>query len=373
MATIFLEPGGDADYGIALYDANAGASTQPVVATDFVHGGHIKSTKYAVNSSSSTGKKAILADAGGRFSFWIYLNALPSATCSIWDDLTTGYNASVFILRMTSAGILQLFNSNGSAQIGSNGATLATGQWYRISIAWVITSSTVNTLKVFVNGASSISTTNNTLANTTGTDALFGNVSGNSTLDLRTSDVYCDNSTALTDPGNIWVTAKRPFANGTTNGFTTQIGAGGSGYGTGHAPQVNERPLSTTNGWSMVGAGSAVTEEYSIEGSTVGDISLAGATLVDFMGWVDVKALVAETGSIILAGVSSSISVTTSASIFITIAGSSSYPAGGTDIGVITSTTVTTFSLYECGVVFAYVPGAVTTLHGSTLSMMGVG
>ena len=58
------------------------------------------------------------------------------------------------------------------------------------------------------------------------------------------------------DPGAILVTAKRPFTNGTTeDGFTTQIGASGSGYGSGHTPQVNERPLSQTNGWSVIGAG----------------------------------------------------------------------------------------------------------------------
>ncbi|WP_323162301.1 hypothetical protein, partial [Pseudomonas fluorescens] len=79
-----------------------------------------------------------------------------------------------------------------------------------------------------------------------------------------------DDSSALTDPGNIWVAAKRPNANGTTNGFTTQIGSGGSGYGSGHSPQVNERALSTTNGWSMVGAGAAVTEEYNIESKSTG-------------------------------------------------------------------------------------------------------
>src|SRR6185436_9856514 len=127
---------------------------------------------------------------------------------------------------------------------------------------------------------------------------------------LRSSDHYVDSSASLTDTGNIWVTAKRPNANGTTNGFTTQIGSGGSGYGTGHSPQVNERVLSTTNGWSMVGAGSAVTEEYNIESAAAGDIDISSANYVDVMGWVYASSLVNETASIIVNGVSSNISLT---------------------------------------------------------------
>ncbi len=66
-------------------------------------------------------------------------------------------------------------------------------------------------------------------------------------------DIYVDNGSDLSDPGNVHVTAKRPGSNGLSNGFATQIGSGGSGFGSGHAPQVNERPLSNTNGWSSVG------------------------------------------------------------------------------------------------------------------------
>lgn len=354
MATIFLEPGGDADFNNLLWPGLENTGTAVAVATDFVHGGHVKSLKYAHNGTSSVTATTFFADAGGRISHWFYWNTLPAATCTIFVVTKTGLGATVFRVRMTSAGIVQLWET--SNQIGSNGATLATGGWHRISVAYTITSTTVNSFKVYVDGTLSITATNVTITNTGSSDYVLGNASGDGTMDMRSSDHYIDNSSSLTDTGTIWVTAKRPFANGTTNGFTTQIGSGGSGYGSGHAPQVNERPLSTTNGWSMVGAGSAITEEYTIEGASVGDIDISAATLVDFMGWVDVKALAAETGKIIIAGASSNISVTTAAKVFTAIAGSTSYPSGGTDIGVITSTTLTTFSLYEGGVVFAYIP-----------------
>lgn len=368
MATKFLEPGGDADFAVAAttgFWTSVGASI--AVATDFVHGSHVKSIKYPTNATSYCSKASVLADAGSRTTDYLYFNALPNATATFIAARTSGDVNSVFRLRLTSGGVLQLFENTN--QIGSNGATLFTGQWYRISIAYTITSTTVNRFEVFVNAVSSISVTNATITST-GSDVFdIGNLSGNATIDFRSSDHYIDDSNSLTDTGDIWVTAKRPNANGTANNFSTQIGAGGSGYGTGHSPQVNERPLSNTNGWSIVAVG-ATTEEYNIENFATGDFNLAGATIIDYLGWVDTKALVGETGQIVVNGVTSNISITSTEKIFTKIAGSTAYPAGsGTDIGIITDATATTVSLYECGIIMAF-----TVSGGSqNLSLMGAG
>lgn len=367
MAVKFLEPGGDSTFDMTLWSASQ--QTNPTIATDFVHGGHIKSLKYAVNSGSSCDKDSICQDAGARFSFWVYLNALPAAVASVFDVLTSG-NGAIFVLRFTSAGVMQLFSSG--VQLGSNGGTVTTGSWHRISIAYTITSTTVYTFNAWLDGVASLNVSNTGTLSSTGSSKIFlGNISADTTLDMRSSDHYIDDSNALTDPGNIWVTAKRPNANGTTNGFTTQIGSGGSGYGTGHTPQINERPLSTTNGWSMIGAGSAITEEYTIESASTGDIDISGTTIVDYMGWAYAKALVGETASIIVGGSSSNISLTNANTMFTKVAGSSTYPAGGTDIGVITTTALTTVSLYEAGIAVGYIPAVATTTHNLTL--LGVG
>jgi len=368
MATIFLEPGGDSDFGVALW---AGVNTAPAVATDFVHGGHIKSIKYrAANADFVKTAVGSCVDAGGRFNCWIYLNVLNTAVATIIANDNSG-GTLLYRVRLSAANKLQVWNA--SAQMGTDGATVTSGVWHRIAFCWTVTSTTVNRFVVFLDGVQTISVTNGTLSATGTSLTSIGNESGESALDMRSSDHYLDNSSALTDPGNIWVTAKRPFSNGTTNGFTTQIGSGGSGYGTGHAPQVNERPLSTTNGWSMVGAGSAITEEYSIESQSAGDINITGSTIVDFMGWLDAKSLAGETASLILAGSTSNISLTSTITIFEKIAGSTTYPAGGTDIGIITTTALTTVSLYECGIAVAYIPAVSATLIGSNLMMMGMG
>jgi len=353
MAVTFLEPGGDADFGVGLWPTKQGS---PAAVSDFVHGGHRRSIGFPVNTQCLlVTPVGVVADAGGRFSAFFYLNALPAAAAKTIAGIGTSAGSRIAVLALTTGGVLTLTDAS-NVQIGTNGKTLSTGRWYRISMAWTITSTTVNRFEIFVDGASSISVTNGTLTRTASSVVIFGSVA-DTAQDLRVSDIYIDNSNALTDPGNIWVTAKRPFANGTTNGFTTQIGAGGgSGYGTGHAPQVNERPSNTANGWSVVGAGSAVTEEYTIEGKNVGDIDISSSTIVDYMGWVIASSVTAETASIIVGGVSSNISLSNANLPFSKMAGSSIYPAGGTDIGIVTSTTLTTVGLYEAGIIVAYIP-----------------
>lgn len=359
MATTFLEPGGDADFLLGTTNGfwqNFGLGA-PTLVTDFVHGTHAKSIKYAHGGGDIVrAKNGVVAQAGSRISLYVYIVTRPSLTSNVMVVEDSG-GAAVVRIRMTSAGVLQLWED--SVQIGTSGATLSTSQWYRLSLAYTITSASVNRFEMYVDGYSSISVTNATITNILPVNITVGNGNNNATFDFRSSDHYIDSSSSLTDTGNIWVTAKRPNANGTINGFTTQIGAGGSGYGTGHSPQVNERPLSTTNGWSMVGAGSAITEEYNIESKSTGDITIQSYdTIVDYAGWVSASSLVSETASIIVNNVSSNISLTSTQTLFTKVAGSTSYPANtGKDIGIITSTTVTTVSLYECGVLVAFIPG----------------
>lgn len=361
MAVTFLEPGGDADFLIGTTNGFwGGPSSSGVIATDFVHGSHKKSISFPANSSNVNYTiNNIISDSGGRISFYIYLVALPNSNTSIAVLLST--NSSCLSIALSSAGVL-FFTQGGlgtGTQVGSNGTIpLSTGIWYRISLAYTITSTVVNRFELFVNGSSCLSVTNGTLAFINTTRFLFGNNAGNLTMNTRFSDIYADNSNSLTDTGDIWVTAKRPNANGTTNGFTTPIGAGGSGYGTGHSPQVNERPLSTTNGWSMVGAGSAVTEEYNIESKSTGDIIIQNYyNIVDYIGWASMSSLVGETVQMIVNGTNFSQAITSTITMYTKVAGSTTYPTGtGADIGIITDTSLTTVSLYECGILVAYIP-----------------
>lgn len=352
MATLFLEPGGDADFGTSFWTILSGV---PAVATDFVHGNHQRSIKYRPANTDILKTGNILGNTSGRISFYMYINATNNSSQVRFLEVRRTAIVILFALQLAAGRVLQL--TGASSQIGTNGPALQLGGWQRICLTYSITSSTVNRFEVFVDGVSAISVTNATLPSTP--NAIFaeiGNIDNDTLLDFRSSDHYIDDSSSLTDTGNIWVTAKRPNANGTTNGFATQIGSGGSGYGTGHSPQINERPLSNINGWSMIGAGSAITEEYNIESRNIGDFNLTGMTIIDYLGWVDCQAVLAETAQIVVNGVTSNISLgTNTEALFTQIAGATIYPAGtGTDIGIIASTTVTTVSLYECGIIVAF-------------------
>lgn len=363
MATTFAEAGTGSTFDMTFWGTFiAGSGSTPVTSTQVVATSprsiQLTVTSGASDISSMNTTAASLADAGTRISAYLRFTALtPGQTFDLFQILTASFALNVFEVSLTAANKLCIRDKNFATQ--ATGTTvLAVNTDYRISIVYSITSASVNSVKVFINGVQEVTSTNITMV--TGSNILGMGL--NTPLIATTmylAHMYIDNSTAGTDPGDIHVTAKRPFSNGTTVGFTTQIGSGGSGYGSGHTPQVNERPLSITNGWSVVAAGSAITEEYNIEGLSVGDINLTGTTIIDYIGWVYSKALVSETGKIIVNGVSTNIALTSTATLFTKAAGSSTYPAGtGSDIGEISATTATTVSLYEAGIIVIYTPAS---------------
>lgn len=372
--TKFLDAGTDSTYDLSLYQGSFTTATGTIgSASDQTHTGSrsLKSVSAVTNDEGVCySADGVGADAGTGVSFWTRFSAIPAATTAFWWMFQAGFGNAVLALGITSAGKLTIGNE-GFGILGTGTTTISATTWTRISISWVITSASSWSLKIYVNGVLDLSLTQTagTLISVGSSEIAFGigkdtsaGFSSTSVMTVWFDDIYVDNRIDKTDPGDIRVTAKRPNANGTVNGFTTQIGSGGSGYGTGHSPQVNEQPLSQTNGWAMVGAGSAVTEEYNVEAASVGDVNISGLTIVDYMGWVFAKTLLAETGKIILSNVQTNISLTSTASPFMVAAGSTTYPAGsGTDIGIITSTTLTTVSLYECGIIIAYLPAAPAT------------
>ncbi len=122
----------------------------------------------------------------------------------------------------------------------------------------------------------------------------------------------------------------------------------------------------------MVGAGSAITEEYTVEGASVGDQDLTGATIAEVVGWIDAKALASETGSMVVNGSSFNVALTSTETAFYQPSATTTYPSGGTAIGLITTTALTTVSLYECGVSIVYTPGTAATIF-HRLPLLGVG
>lgn len=357
MATTFLEPGTSATFDFSFIESTSGTVSS---ATDQTHGQpHSGKLTRDATTALVVLPSGICADSGSRVSFWFRLTALPvSINGTIGNIIKDGAPNGICAIQINPSGNLVVAPTGATAATGS--AILAINTWYRFCLSYYITNTTTFQFKGYINNTLEATANAGTLTRTGSTKWQFQVTTGGfpNPTSMWFSDVYVDNgasSSSQPDTGDVRVTAKRPNANGTTNDFVTQIGASGSGYGSGHSPQVNERALSTTNGWSVVGAGSAVTEEYNIEGVSVGDVDLTKAPLIDYTGWVYAKALTSETGQITVNGATSNISLTSTNTMFRKVAGSTVYPAGtGADIGIITDTTVTTVSLYECGVIFAY-------------------
>jgi concanavalin A-like lectin/glucanase superfamily protein len=349
--TIFMEPGTDATQDISFWNVATGTFTSD--ATVFFSGS--RSLRIEGNAANSIRRTGVMADAGRRMTFRFRTTVIPSAGVTFMTVQNSGGSA-VFQLLLTAAGNLQITAPGGGSTQGST--TLAVNTWYRIAFAFTVTSPTVYAVRLYIEGKlEAVIPVTGTLTNT-GCDRLqFGNTTNSGTGNyFYFDDIFVDDGTDLGDPGNIIITCKRPIANGALNEWTTQIGSGGSGVGTGHAPQVNERPLSTLNGWSITNAAKK-TEVYTIEGAAAGDLDITPAkySIVDYMGWVSAKVGVANTGNIIVNGVATNINLTTAYLAYFKAAGATTYPSGTSAIGMDTNTINALFSLAECGIMVALV------------------
>ncbi len=388
--TLFMNPGTDETQDFSsFFDTFTTATGAVSSATDQAHTGGRSIKAVAASAGDLAGCATFdgtCKDAGTCISFWARFSTVtPTGQVLIFTTETTGDGTPIIGVAMgTGSKLVLCGKKTGGGLSVAGSATIVANTWTRITLSYVITSVSSYTAKMYVNGVLDATMTNATGTLAAANAVCMAFLTSNSNLDMSCNtpgaitvwydDIFSDDRTDQSDCGDIRVTAKRPIANGTTNGFTTQIGSGGSGTGTGHSPQVNERPLSQTNGWSMVGAGVAVTEEYNVEGSTAGDVSLAGATIVDWMGWVFAKSSGSQTASIVTGGASSNIALTTVATMYQKIKGSTTYPAGtGTDVGIVTTAALQTVSLYEAGILVAFNPSTGTTFTsaGTSLGLTG--
>ncbi len=357
MTTLFLEPGTDATQDFTFYSATAGtiASNSTTVHTG-TRSIQLNTSSPAVTASATT-PAGTCQDAGTRISVWYRFDTNVPAGASTFFAVVQAGGAIVARLQQQTS---QKINMLATGATTANGNTvLSANTWYRLTVSYVITNSTTYTFKFYINGIleSTITSGAGTLTNITSNKLILesGTAAGTNSSTYW-DDVYIDNGSGADDPGDVRVTAKRPFANGTTNGFTA-TGTPTGGIGTGNAPYVSQLPLDTTAFVSIV-ASSATTEEYNIESQSAGIVNISKNVIVDYMGWLFYKTVLTENPSIIVNGVNTSFSSTVNTNTFqMKIAGSTTYPSGtGTDIGIITDTTATTVSLFECGIVIAYRP-----------------
>jgi hypothetical protein len=240
MAITFLEPGGEATLDASLWDSVSGAVSAD---TTFYRTGSsaLKLDRTGSNVSAFVFKSAVLADAGRRIGFACCITDFPTAQASIVNAVSSGAT-NIVQVQLTTSGVLRLLNSSG-VQVGSDGPVLTKNTWHLVTLAYTITSSTVNELRLYVDGAIAITVSNGTLGTIVTSRLTFSAPTGASRV-MWIDDIYVDDSTALTDVGDVRIAVKRPASNN-TNLFDTAIGANPANRWT----NVNEQPLSTSNGW----------------------------------------------------------------------------------------------------------------------------
>ncbi len=348
----FMEPGTDSTQNVEFYE-NPDSTVTSDCTTSVTGPCSLRLNTGAGATYSMFHQGGVASDTGTRISFYMK-----------FDNFTNS----------GEQGIIELYQSDDSTFIGSpltmgpghiledgsgnQGSTaLQAGVWYRISMAYTITSTSVNQFRVYLNGNLEY-TSSNVFLSATGSNyirmGLIADANGANKVQ-HMDDIYIDNGSDLSDPGEVHVTAKRPNANGAANQFTTQVGSGGSGYGSGHAPQINERPVSGTNGWSRNVANQR--ENFGIENAATGDVDISSQRLIASQGWIYGRRNATScTGSrITFNGTDTTITLGNFEETYVSpITTSSTYPSNAATIGMQSCTNTATISLLEAGVIMAY-------------------
>lgn len=350
MAVKWLEGGSDATFGFEFFQLTQGTTASD---SGTIHTGprSLKFTSGAAGENARAFSPASTCqDAGTRISFWVNLTNLPTTNgIALLTSVDSGINFFVFKIRVTTGGNLSIVGNG----VKTGSSTLSTGTWYRIAVSYVITSTTNFTIAVFLNGISEVTATNSdfSLANSGSGAAGFGwdatdGTGGNSKV-VYFDDLYIDDGTGLDDPGAIQITAKLP-ASTNANNFDTTIGTGA----------VNERPLSETNGMQQA-ASTQVSQNYTLQTVSTGDVDLTGATIVGRLAWIWAKeAAVSGTPKITNNGTDTAITLAATSALYRNAVTSASYPSDAAGIGMVSSGTADDTFLYECGMLIAFTPAS---------------
>ena len=291
MTTLFMESGTSATYGLDFYSSIYGTAGSSTECSNF--------TPRALKFSSLTSGMVTASSANygltGRVSFRIAgpdsaSNQLtgPStqSACLFSSGNINGTVASFWVQIVTGSGVLRVYDGAVSGKVGT---TVITGKTVPqlVSIVWNVVTSTNFAIKVFLNGVLEISATNadfsiggNFSVKGIGPHAQFGSTTYGSNTYFW--DIYTDNDSSLTDPGDISVTAKLQ-SKLNTNNFDTLGGSGTNRY-----DRVGERPLSATN-YIQHAATSDVQENFAIQGELEGDSNLCGAQIIARATWAVAK------------------------------------------------------------------------------------
>jgi hypothetical protein len=268
----FLESGSDATSGLEFWGGTSGT-----VASDSAQ------SKTGPRAIKFTGNSTVtstlsIATAGRLNAYWRF-SALP-ATPIVIVAINRASTTSNFYIRRRADGTLGAYDPVAALLTGGGGtAVLGNDTWHRVAVSYSITSDTIYTIKVWVNGVLDINISNAGSLNASQpwSFLISSGVDGSNTSWV--DDIYLDDITDGTDPGDIRVTAKLPAALNTNN-FDTTAGSGAARYN-----YVDDRAIDTAN-YLQHAANSDAQENFGIQDAAVGDVDISDQYIVGCTGWV---------------------------------------------------------------------------------------
>jgi len=367
-SVLFMDGGGDASGDTTTF--MSGPNNWGTNAVDSsVHNTGPDSYKITYNAGvpgdSLSAPQGDMSSTAGRVSFYVYLDTAPTALDDLFNFYTgTTYSATPVMI----SGVDHLMCNDGTTH---GTTTLKATTWYRVAIGYTISGTTLN-YKIYLNGRLEVTCNSMTLASASPNDFSFGaDTTGQS---IHIDDIYVDSGSDKSDPGDIHVTAKRPFANGTTDAFTTKNGTVSGPYGSGDAIYVNQRPRSVTQ--NVESSASTQTETFTLEDATTGDVDISTATILADEAWVYADNNTGSCTATLYNGSSAnSTSITLQAAsyaVFTYSLNSNSYPSGGYGVGLSSCSSGNTF-LAEAGMQIAYIPSTSATYESVTPTFMDPG
>lgn len=366
----FIESGTDATFDLSFYTTTNGTISSSTTHVNTGPRAILCDTGSPAATSAAQAPTGILADAGRRVSFWVYITAAPAASNTIASTVTSGGSLVWSVNLNTDRTVSWLMVG---ATAATSGTAIALNTWTRVTISYTITNTTTFRLDLYLDGVNQGSATAGT-ATRTGTSAFQFRVNSalGTNYQVWFDDLYIDDGADYSDPGDIRVTAKRPNANGATNNYDTSTTTTNSGYGTGNSIYVNERALATTGQRRHNANSGPRVENFNIENAATGDVNLTSATIVARSSWVHASGV--STDTIYDNGSASvpSTAISGTAGIRWLLTTSATYPSTSGTVGMGRPTASTTDAiLNECGMLIAYTPATVTCTP--TLSLFGVG
>lgn len=290
-AVTWADPGSDATGDLSRLSATSGTVAS---ATDRAATGP-RSYKLSTSSPATTATGSVdgQIDDTGWASARFNVDSLPDAATNLLVFQDNAF-AGILRLRLSTAGVLSVQDVGSGTTIGSGSTALSVDTFYQITVCWTLTSTSVNEIRVYLNGSLEITITNATLTRVGMYRYQFTiNSAHGANKNLWVDDVIFGSDTDLAYPGSVRVTHKRPVGNGATNTFDTTAGSG-SGYGSGRAVYVNDIPVTGTNGIRHNGAGTA-SENFVIEGKAVGSVDLSRKTILACVPWVRASGVSTDT------------------------------------------------------------------------------